>query len=246
MKKAAIGYIETLDYSGNEALNTICSNLSFAGRDLKKIVMTSCSAGEGKSYMTMQIAKNLAKRGKRVVVVDADLRRSLIIKKYKMKTVGEWKGLAHYLAGHEKLEDVLYETNIDNLYFIPIGRDVSNPMPLLDTCYFSELLNTLVRNFDLVLVDAPPIGLVIDAAEIAQSCDGAVFVVEYNKTRRREVLGARQQMEQANCPIVGCVINKMKFDTLSAKKYYSKSYYNHYNNEYNAKPEGQRSRRGSK
>lgn len=232
MKRATIRYIDELDYSGNEALNTICSNLAFAGRDLRKIVMTSCNAGEGKSYLTMQIAQNIGRRGKRVVIVDADMRRSFIIKKYDMRTEGEWKGLVHYLAGMGQIKDVLYATNLTNVYIIPAGRDVANPVPLIDTPYFSDLLDMLASQFDIVLVDAPPVGLVIDAAEIAQSCDGAVFVIEYNKTRRRDIHNAQKQMAQAECPILGCIINKVSFDTISSKKYYNKYYYSHYSNGY--------------
>lgn len=72
MKKAVIRCLTDLDYSGAEALNTICSNLYFAGRDLKKIVMTSCSSCDGKSFMSIHTIRNLAKRGRRVVLVDAD------------------------------------------------------------------------------------------------------------------------------------------------------------------------------
>lgn len=236
MKQATIKRFSALDYSGNEALNSICSNLSFSRRAVKKIVITSCSAEEGKSFVTMQIARNFARRGRRVVIVDCDLRRSLLIKRYGIETEGEWTGLAHYLVGYNSLEDVLYATNVSGMYIIPAGRDVANPLPLLDTQYYSELLDRLAEMFDVVLVDAPPLGLVIDAAEIARVCDGAIFVVEYNKTRRRELAEIRDQMEQAGCPILGCVINKMKFDSLSAKKYYNKTYYNHYSSEYYRKP----------
>ena len=89
MKTCTIGYLPELDYSGTEALNTICSNLLFAGQNMKKIVMTSCSAGDGKSYLTMHTAQNLAGRGKRVCIVDADLRRSMVIRNYAMETEGE-------------------------------------------------------------------------------------------------------------------------------------------------------------
>ena len=236
MKLATIKSFGAMDYAGNEAVNAICSNLSFAGRDLKKIVITSCNAGEGKSFVTMQIARNLAKRGRRVVVVDADLRRSFLIKRFGMETDEPWKGLAHYLAGYNGLEDVLYATNLAGLFFVPAGRDISNPLPLLDTHCFSELMDRLTELFDVVLVDAPPVGLVIDAAEIGRACDGVLFVAEYNKTRRRELAEARDQMMQSGCPILGCVINKMTFDSLSAKKYYNKSYYSHYNEEYYRKP----------
>lgn len=221
-----------MDYSGTEALNTICSNLTFSGRDLKKIVVTSCTAGEGKSFLTMHIVQNLARRGKSVVLVDADLRRSFLIKRYGLETEGEWRGLAHFLAGYDDLEDILYATNFDNVYVVPTGRDVANPIQLLDSPHFADMLNALARRFDYVIVDAPPVGLVIDAAEIAKVCDGTVFVIEYNKTRRREIIDAQRQIAQAGCQVLGCIINKVTFDSLSAKKYYNKSYYSHYNNEY--------------
>lgn len=232
MRQTRIGRVEALDYAGTEALNAICSNLTFAGHNLHKILMTSCNAGEGKSFMTVQIAQNLAKRGKRVVVVDADLRRSFMVKRYEMSTNGEWIGLAHYLAGFNELEDVIYQSNLYQICVIPSGRDVSNPVPLLDSPSFAEMLDTLAANFDLVLVDAPPVGVVIDAAEIAQNCDGAVFTVEFGQTRRKELVAAKEQIEQAGCQVLGCIINKMTFDSISSKKYYNKAYYSHYSNEY--------------
>ncbi len=232
MKEAIFKRFDVLDYSGNEALNSICSNLSFTRRSVKKIVVTSCNEGEGKSFVTMQIARNLSKRGRRVVVVDGDMRRSFLIKRYGIETSGEWSGLAHYLAGYSLLDDILYATNLEGMCFVPAGRDVSNPIPLLVTQYFTELLAQLTAMFDVVLVDAPPLGLVIDAAEMAKDCDGVIFVIEYDKTRRRDVIEARDQLEQAGCPILGCVVNKVTFSSLSAKKYYNKSYYSHYNSGY--------------
>ena len=76
---------------------------------------------------------------------------------------------------------------------------------------------------DLVLVDAPPVGLVIDAAEIAQNRDGAVFVGIWAKHAAKEIADSKEQIEQAGCPVLGCIINKMTFDSISAKKYYNKS-----------------------
>lgn len=232
MKQALIRRMEPLDYTGAESLNTICSNLTFAGHRIKKVVFTSCTAGEGKSYMTMQIMRNLARRGKRVVLVDADLRRSFLVKRYDIDVEGEGLGLAHYLAGHCPLDEAVYSTNIPGAYIIPSGRTVVNPIPLLNAPAFQSMLSALERQFDIVLIDAPPVGLVVDAAEIARCCDGTVLVVEYNKTRRRELAGAKKQIMQSGCTILGCIINKVSFDTLSAKKYYNRAYYSHYNNEY--------------
>lgn len=224
MKIARIDGLKPLDYAGTEALNTVCTNMSFSGRNLKKILMTSCDAGDGKSYMTMYIAQNMAKRGKRVIVVDADLRRSAMVKRYAVSTENEWVGLAHYLAGYNKLDEVVYQTNLDGLYILPIGRHVANPIPLLNTNEFAGMLDILAEKFDLVLVDAPPVGVVIDAAEMAQFCDGSILVVSFGDTRRRVLKTVKRQMEQSGCPIIGCVINKVTFDSLSSKKYYNYGY----------------------
>lgn len=236
MKKAIVRRLDTLDYSGTEALNAICSNLAFAGKNMRKIVMTSCEASEGKSFLTIQIAQNLARRGKRVVIVDADLRRSTIVKKFALETKGEWCGLAHYLTGHNSLDEVVYMTDLNNICIIPAGRDLKNPVHLLDSDDFRSLLDTLAESFDIVLVDAPPVGLVIDAAEIAKACDGTVIVIHYNKTRRRELNEVKRQILQTGCPILGCVINMVSFDGIAAKKYYNRTYYTHYNDSAVRKP----------
>lgn len=240
MREAVIGSIEPLDYAGQEALNTICTNLTFAGRNLRKIIFTSNLQSEGKSWMTMHIAMNMAQRGRRVVVVDADLRRSFIMQRYQVRIQGNVTGLAHYLSGQCEMDDIVYETDRYGMCIIPAGRDVSNPMSLMDTPYFGQMLDELARHFDLVIVDAPPVGMVIDAAEIAACCDGTVLVLEYNSTRLRDVAMCKRQMEQSGTPVVGCIINKVKYDSLSAKKYYSRSYYNHYLQEYQRGGDGRK------
>ena len=170
MRLAEFRRLNPLDYSGTEAVNTICSNLSFAGRHVRKIVITSCNSGDGKSFMSVQIAYNLAQRGKHVLLID--------------------------------------------------------------------LLNFLAEKYDTVLLDAPPIGVVIDAAEIARCCDGVVLVAKHGHTHRKEMITAKQQLAQTGCPILGCVLNDVSFDSISAKKYYNKSYYSHYGDYYRKSDKG--------
>lgn len=237
MRQAIIRELPPMDYAATEALNTICTNLAFAGRDLKKIIFTSCIQSEGKSFMTIRIAQNMARRGRRVCLVDADMRRSFLVKRYGMETEGQLTGLAHYLAGQCELDDAIYETNLHGACIIPAGRDVSNPMALIDSPYFGAMLDELANAFDVVLVDAPPVGMVIDAAVMANDCDGCVFVVEYNHTRRRDLAAAKHQMEQSGCKVLGSIINKVTFDTISAKKYYNKGYYKQYTSGYERKPD---------
>ena len=101
-------------------------------------------------------------------------------------------------------------------------------MALIDSEYFADMLNRLAEEFDVVLVDAPPVGMVIDAAVMASACDGVVFIVEYNRTHARDLLQCKHQMEQSGTPVLGCIVNKVRLDTLSAKKYYNKGYYKQY------------------
>ena len=228
MRKASIRHLKPLKYTGNESVNTICSNISFAGNNTRKVLLTSCNENEGKSYLSMQIAYTMAKRGRSVVLVDCDLRKSVMVSHFGITTTGDIKGLAHYLAGHNEIEDVIFGTNVKNLHIIPAGRDIANPIPLLLSQTFSDLLNELGNVYDLVIVDTPPVGVVIDAAEIAKCCDGVVFVVKYKHTHRRELIDAKQQIIQTGTPILGCILNDVKFDSISTKKYYGKSYYSHY------------------
>ena len=221
MQTATIQGNLNLDYAGSEAFNTICSNLTFSGKNIKKIVVTSCEPNDGKSFIAIQTALNMAKRGKRVLLIDADLRLSVLNAHYQIRLGGAAMGLAHYLSGQCVLDDAIYETNIPNVYLIPIGTDVQAPLSLIATPDFDNLIKGVGETFDLVIIDAPPVGLVIDAAEIAKSCDGSVLVLEYNKTHRRALQEAKNQMERTGTPILGCVLNKVTMDRLSTKKYYS-------------------------
>lgn len=221
MQKAMIQGDLNLDYAGNEAFNTICSNLTFSGKNIRKIVITSCEPNDGKSFIAIQTALNMAKRGKRVLLIDADLRLSVMNAQYQIRLSGAAMGLAHYLSGQCALDNAIYETNIPNVYLIPIGTDVQAPLSLIATPDFDNLVRSVGENFDMVIIDAPPVGLVIDAAEIAKSCDGSVLVLEYNKTHRRALQEAKNQMERTGTPILGCILNKVTMDRLSTKKYYS-------------------------
>ncbi len=234
LNKMTIGNAPKLDYAGREALNTICTNILFAGQHLKKILLTSCVASEGKSTMSARIAFNMASRGKSCVLVDVDLRRSVAAKRFGFSsTKGAMKGIAHYLTGQCEVSEIVYKTNFENLYIVPAGRDVSNPIGLINSVEFAEFLDALAEEFDMVIVDSPPVGVVIDAVEIASQCDGIVMVVEYAKRRKGELQDAVRQMQRSGTPILGCIIDKVTVTTLSEKQYYkSHYYYSHYGKEY--------------
>ena len=230
MNTLKITQFSPLSYTGAEAVNMLCTNLSFSGENVKKIMLTSCHASEGKTYLSMNIMRTMAKLGRSVVLVDADLRRSMIIQKYGIQFESEEQamGLSHFLAGMADEGSVIYETDIPGAYLVPVGRKVSNSLPLLNSQRFQRLLDDLAEQFDYVIIDAPPIGLVIDAAQIAKFCDGTVLVVGFNSVRRQELVDARDQIAQTGCPILGAVMNMTEYDSYLSKKYSYKSYYSHY------------------
>ena len=233
MKRLEITRFQPLDYACSEAINTLCTNLSFSGAGVKRILVTSCESSEGKTFLSMNMMRTFASLGKRVVLVDADLRRSLIGAKYGQRfTEGKNTGLAHYLAGMVGMEEILYETGIPGAYIVPVGREVSNSLSLLNTPRFGQLLDRLAAQADFVLVDAPPTGVIIDAAEIARYCDGTLLAVKYNAISRRELMEVKRQLEMTGCPILGAVLNSVEMDSYSSKKYYYKSYYYHKGDNY--------------
>ena len=229
MKTVRITKFPKLSFIAAEAVNTLSTNLTFSGENMKKIMVTSCHASEGKSFVSMNLMRTMANFGRTVALVDADLRRSMISGNYGLNFSDEKpRGLAHMLAGMAGIEDIIYHTDIEGALLIPEGRDVSNPMPLINSPKLRELLDFLADNVDYVIVDAPPVGTVIDAAQIAKNCDGTLIVVNYNQVRRQELIDVRDQLEQTGCPILGTVMNQVKFDNYLGRKYYYKSYYSNY------------------
>ena len=234
MNSIEFTHFDELDYVGNEGINTLCTNLTFAGEDIHTIMTTSCHASEGKSFITMNMMRTFAQLGKSVVLVDADLRRSVIFARYGVhRSHRDTLGLTHYLAGMCNMDQVLYATNIPGAYMVPVGRMVSNSLALLSSPRLGQLLQWLRRNFDIVLVDVPPVGMIIDAMEVAKSCDGVLLVVNHNKVTRRELTEVARQIRLTDCKILGAVLNNVSLDSYSSKRYYYKTYYtSHYESGY--------------
>lgn len=243
MNSLSIGRFAQLGYATGEALNTLCTNLSFTGENIKKIMITSGHAAEGKTYISMNIMRTMANLGKTVVLVDADLRKSMMVSKYRIQFADPERkyGLAHCLAGKADLDNVIYKTNIPRAYMVPVGRTLSNPLTLLNSERFGQILDALAQNVDYVIVDAPPVGLVIDGAQIAKSCDGALIVVSYNAVRRQELIDVKEQIEQTGCSILGTVLNMVEYDNYLNRKYNYKSYYSNYEQTESAAQTDQRS-----
>lgn len=224
-----------LDYVCNEAMNTLCTNLSYCGKDIRKIMITSRYAGEGKSYIAMNLLRTFSQLGKRTVLIDTDLRASGIQSDYRLRySTQSHYGLSEYLSGICGLDEAVYQTNLPNTYMIPAGHEAPNPLQLLDTRLMGELIEQLAEQFDVVLVDTPPVGVLADAVALAKFCDGALLVVGYCKGKQQEIGDAVENIKQTGCKVLGAVFNGVKFNSMSNRHYYysSERYASHYNKRY--------------
>lgn len=234
MKQLKIGRFPALDYACSEALNTLCTNLSYCGREVRSILFTSRYEQEGKSGIAMNVMRTLAGYGKRVLLVDADLRCSTLARRYRFTYAQrENAGLAQHLAGMCELQDVVYRTNLPGAFILPAGHEVLNSMQLLASYRYGEMMDALRDEFDIVLVDSPPAGLIVDAIEIARYCDGVVIVVEYNRGRVQDVADVAANLAKTGCKVLGAVMNGVNLKSFRNRKYYYRSerysaYYHHY------------------
>lgn len=234
MEKIELKNIKPHSYAKKESLRALKTNIQFCGDDIKTILFTSSVPDEGKSTVTFDLARSLAESGKSVLVVDTDMRKSVLAGRLRAKTIKgqEIKGLSHYLSGQEKLSTVLYATQIPKLFMIFAGPSVPNPTEILEKRYFDEMISFGKQNFDYILIDCAPIGAAIDAAVVAKKCDGAVLVIEQGNVGSRMIAGVKKQLEASGVRILGAVLNKVKMEKNHYGKYYGKYYGSYYGNYY--------------
>lgn len=190
-----------------EAYKLLRTNLFFCGRDKKVVAVTSCTSNEGKSTVSLNLALSLVEAGKRVILVDADLRNSTLLGKIRL--TGEKYGLAYYLSDMVTFDQAICSTEYDNLDMILTGSFPPNPAELLSSKTFKNMLDQLRQIYDYVIVDTPPVGSVIDGAIIAESCDGLILVIEANAIRYRFAQRVKEQLEKTSCPILGVILTKV-------------------------------------
>lgn len=206
---------KTNDYRTREAFKTLRSNIEFCGGDVRVIAVTSCTPNEGKSSVAMEMARAFAEAGNKTILLDADMRKSVLVGRYKAGTVET--GLTHVLVGKSKIEEAVCGTNIPNLYIVFSGPVPPNPSELLGSSRFENCVEELRKSFTYIIIDTPPLGSVIDAAIIARRCDGTVMVVENNAISYRFAQKIKEQLDKTGSRILGVVLNKVN---MSAKGYY--------------------------
>ena len=238
MRKIHIDNMPELPYAMEEAINRVRINISFLGTDVRKIMVISTLPNEGKSFVAMQLWHQIAQAGTPTILLDGDMRKSVMADKYEIVSEDkkELRGISHYLSSDDSIKDAVYKTQWENGDILPNIDNVVNPSMLLESERFEEMLHYMEKRYRYVFIDSPPLSLVSDGERIGNLCDGAILVVRGGVTSKHLVKNSIRQLERANCPLLGIVLNRVEGSKSGyyykryggryyGSKYYSDTYY---------------------
>lgn len=231
--KVIFGSDAVLPYAAEEAVNRLRINISFLGNDVKKIMIVSSEPNEGKSFVAMNLWKQMAISGERAALVDLDMRKSTMKNIYELSREDgkALKGTSHFLSGNASITDVMLHTDIPTGDILPNVDNIVNPSMLLENSQFDYLMRFMELNYRYAFLDVPPLGLVSDAELIGSKCDGAVLTVRAGYTPKSVVRNSIRQLERSGCPLLGIVLNRVEgsqggyYHKYYGSKYYREGYY---------------------
>ena len=202
MKLGKLETRELIDDSAmNESYKTLRTNLLYTS-DLKVISLTSTVANEGKTTTAYYLAKSYAELGKKVLLMDCDLRKGSLKKFFTVKT--RVSGMSEYVSGQSK--DFIYQTDVDVLS----GKKPPNPTELLSNSSFEKMLEALKEEFDLIIIDTPPMGIGADATIIGRNVDGVLMVVRNNFVSKKSVKKVKDDLVRTGSKVIGVVLNRIE------------------------------------
>jgi len=203
----------------SEAYRTLRTNIEFSslGDPLQTIMITSAQPEEGKTTTAVNLAVAFAQANKKVVIVDADLRKPTLHYIFQKHNRG---GLTSIIAQQKGIDTMAQETHIENLWVIPSGPIPPNPSEMLASNRFTELLEELKSQFDIVIIDTPPTLAVTDPQIVASKCDGVLLVINSGKVKRQSALRVKEGLEHVNARLLGVVLNNMKRSKADSQYYY--------------------------
>lgn len=206
----------------SEIFRTLRTNIQFmSSKDKNKTVLiTSTSQGEGKSWITANLAVVFANSGKKVLLIDSDMR---LARQYKIFGISPIPGISNLLSGliEDEKEAIQKIDGIDNLFIIPAGDIPPNPSELLTSDEFNKILKKLKKSFDVIIVDGPPVSLVTDGLLISRIVDNTIVVVENKRVKKEQLKNVINSIKNVGGKIAGVVLNK----TENYSKQYKNSYY---------------------
>jgi len=206
----------------SENIKILRTSLQFSSVDkpLKTLMITSSMQGEGKSFISSNLAVSFAVMGKRVLIIDCDMRRGSVHKKFGLSNL---QGLSNFLVDEvSSYTRYIQDTKVENVYVMTSGAVPPNPSELLSSNRFANFIEEIKEQYDIVIFDTPPVIVVSDACVIASKIDKTVIIAMANKVPVSDVQKTKRKLEEANANIAGVVFNGVE---VSQKKYYNK-YYN--------------------
>ncbi|MEI4770533.1 CpsD/CapB family tyrosine-protein kinase [Psychrobacillus sp. FJAT-51614] len=206
----------------SEQFRTLRANINFAmkGKEMGTLIFTSASMGEGKSTVAANVAISFAQEGKKVLLVDADLRKPTI--HYTFNTLIS-PGLTNRLMSQWKFEYIVKNSGIVGLSLITCGPIPSNPAELLGSTSMDLFIEEMKSKYDIVIFDAPPVLSVADAQILSNKCDGTILVISSGATDKGNVVKAKEALQASNANIIGTILNNFKLE----KSHYYYEYYGH-------------------
>lgn len=206
----------------SESFRVLRTNLQFLGLDkpLKSILVTSATPSEGKSTTIANLAIAFAQTGAKVCLVDADLRRPTVAKLFGLDN---WSGLTTAIISRGAVDEVVRESSVPGLWVLTSGPIPPNPSELLGTNRMAELIAALEAQFDMVLIDTPPLLAVTDAAVLAPRAGGVIMVVRSGRVARQQVIRAKEALTAVKANLLGAVLDGFQPEGRDGYYYYYQS-----------------------
>lgn len=203
----------------SEQYRTIRTNINFSmpDQELRTLLVTSASPSEGKSTTASNIAAVFSQEGKKVLLVDADMRKPTTHHTFKIRNT---HGLSSILTRQCEVHEAVQATDIENLYILPSGPIPPNPAELLASKNMEAVKNRLLEDYDLLVFDTPPILSVADAQIVSNKTDGTVLVINTGKSQKESALKAKELLEAAKANVLGVILNNFKIEDSHYYYYY--------------------------
>lgn len=235
MKKILDFYRSTNQFV-NDAFDQVIVNIHLNRQECeyKSIMFCGCEPGVGTTTLAINTAISMAISGWKTILLDGDMRK---ISQYKRLNEDTDNGLSDFLSSLEPYDQIVYETNYDNLYYIPGGSGSANPVSLLCSSRLDELLAHLLKEYDYIIIDMPSVATSVDSSIIASKVDTTVLVAAYAETDKKSVRIAKDILSKKGNSIMGIIMNKVdhsayrrimkNFDYFKNRKYINKKIYLH-------------------
>ncbi|QFF99873.1 capsular biosynthesis protein [Psychrobacillus glaciei] len=223
MKQVAVRKLVTIANPKSiisEQFRTVRTNINFSmpDRELKTLLFTSSSIGEGKSTIAANVAIVFAQEGKKVLLIDADLRKPTMHYTFH-KSISP--GLTNLLTSRWNFEQIVKESGLNGLDLITCGPIPSNPAEILGTSLMDIFVKEIREKYDMIIFDAPPVLSVSDAQILSNKCDGTILVISSGKAEKRNLVKAKEVLQASKANIIGTILNNYKLE----KDHYYYQYY---------------------